>query len=104
VKNYRNKRNQEHPVMLMTIEGIYKDGKIRLLEQPLGFEEARVLVTLLPNARVPHVARKIGGLLADKVKLDPDTDPVREALDEVKVERVAHLRELGKVLDARAGS
>ncbi|GEM_PF-4883733 len=35
--------------MLVTLEGIYKDGHIKLLEYPAGVSEARVLVTLLPK-------------------------------------------------------
>jgi hypothetical protein len=34
---------------LLTVEGIYKDGKIELTERPAGVDEAaRVLVTFLP--------------------------------------------------------
>nr|VFJ58255.1 MAG: hypothetical protein BECKFW1821B_GA0114236_104016 [Candidatus Kentron sp. FW] len=76
--------------MLMTIEGVYKDGRVRLLEQPAGIDEARVLVTLLPDPReLPPPVPEIGNLLADKVKLDADidTDPVREVLDELRAER-----------------
>jgi len=35
--------------MLTTIEGIYRDGKIDLLQTPTDVTVARVLVTFLPN-------------------------------------------------------
>ena len=38
--------------MLQTIEGIYRDGKVELLETPKGVEEARVIVTFLPTRGV----------------------------------------------------
>jgi hypothetical protein len=33
--------------MLLTVEGVYKDGKVELAETPAGVEQARVLVTFL---------------------------------------------------------
>ncbi len=36
--------------MLKTVEGVYRDGKIELAEQPVDVKEARVIVTFLPNA------------------------------------------------------
>jgi hypothetical protein len=33
--------------MLVTMEGIYRDGKVELTEAPAGVKEARVLVTFL---------------------------------------------------------
>nr|VFK26491.1 MAG: hypothetical protein BECKMB1821G_GA0114241_102134 [Candidatus Kentron sp. MB]VFK30353.1 MAG: hypothetical protein BECKMB1821I_GA0114274_101514 [Candidatus Kentron sp. MB]VFK75182.1 MAG: hypothetical protein BECKMB1821H_GA0114242_101714 [Candidatus Kentron sp. MB] len=94
--------------MLTTIEGVYKDGQIRLLEQPVDVDEARVLVTLLlPEIReLPGTAPKVGDLLADKVKLDVniDTDPVREVLDELRAERGMRWRKLDKMLDPESES
>ena len=34
--------------MLQTIEGIYRDGKVELAEQPINVTEARVMVIFLP--------------------------------------------------------
>lgn len=31
--------------MLTTVEGIYRDGRVELMEQPAGVREARVFVT-----------------------------------------------------------
>lgn len=36
--------------VLTTVEGIYKDGEVELLERPEGLREARVIVTFLPLA------------------------------------------------------
>ncbi len=33
--------------MLTTVEGVYRNGKVDLLEQPVGVAEARVIVTFL---------------------------------------------------------
>jgi hypothetical protein len=35
--------------MLNTVEGVYRDGKIELLEKPPNLKEARVIVTFLPK-------------------------------------------------------
>jgi len=35
-----------------TVEGIYRDGKVELLETPADLEDARVLVTFLPSGQV----------------------------------------------------
>jgi hypothetical protein len=35
--------------MLKAIEGIYRDGKVELLETPEDMEEARVIVTFFPS-------------------------------------------------------
>lgn len=33
---------------LLTLEGVYEDGRVALAEQPEGVERARVVVTFLP--------------------------------------------------------
>ena len=38
--------------MSRTVEGIYRDGKVELLEVPDGVDEARVVVTFLDEAAV----------------------------------------------------
>ena len=35
--------------MIQTVEGIFRNGKIELLEEPANIHEARVLVTFLPG-------------------------------------------------------
>jgi hypothetical protein len=52
--------------MLKSVEGIYREGKIELLERPGDIKETRVIVTFLPPrkggspATSVH-ARRIGG-------------------------------------------
>jgi uncharacterized membrane protein len=36
--------------MLKSVEGIYKDGKVELLETPKDVTEARVIITFLPGS------------------------------------------------------
>jgi hypothetical protein len=38
--------------MLKSVEGIYRDGRIELLETPDGIDEARVIVTFIPAGKV----------------------------------------------------
>ncbi len=38
--------------MLKSVEGIYRDGKVELLEKPRDVAESRVIVTFLSNHRV----------------------------------------------------
>ena len=40
---------QRYAIMLTTLEGTYKDGRVELEEAPAGITEGRVLVTFLPN-------------------------------------------------------
>lgn len=47
--------------MLKSVEGIYRDGKVELLEKPRDVAESRVIVTFLSNHRVIDLrARGIG--------------------------------------------
>jgi hypothetical protein len=39
--------------MLQTVEGIYKKGRIELLETPTNIEEGRVIVTFLESKSSP---------------------------------------------------
>ena len=42
-----------------TVEGIYRDGKVELLETPADVDEARVIVTFLPAGAVNLSERSI---------------------------------------------
>ncbi len=47
--------------MAQTVEGIYRNGKIELLDAAPVADEARVIVTFLPaNAEVDLTSRQIG--------------------------------------------
>jgi len=51
--------------MLTTVEGIYKQGQIKLNEMPVGIEETRVLITFLPvETRMPSQRRMFYGQFA----------------------------------------
>jgi len=41
---------------MITVKGVYKEGKVKLLEVPEGVQEASVLVTFLSEAKkkTPH--------------------------------------------------
>ncbi len=42
-----------------SIEGIYRNGKVELLEIPTGVDEARVIVTFLPEDSIDLLDRGI---------------------------------------------
>jgi hypothetical protein len=50
--------------MLLTLEGIYKDGKVQLAEMPAGVKQARVLVTFLPSEKNTPLHRMVYGQFA----------------------------------------
>jgi hypothetical protein len=41
---------------LLTLEGVYEDGRVELREQPQGVGRARVVVTFLPDEVAPAEA------------------------------------------------
>ena len=41
--------NDQRSNMLQSVEGIYRNGKIELLEMPADIEEAQVIVTFMPK-------------------------------------------------------
>ncbi len=43
--------------MWTTVEGVYRQGTIELVERPPGVEESRVLVTFLEGPRAPGTKR-----------------------------------------------
>ena len=42
--------------MLRSVEGIYRDGKVELLETPDDLDDARVIVTFLPQSAAIDLA------------------------------------------------
>ena len=40
--------------MIQSVEGIFRNGKVELLEEPKDVQEARVIVTFLPAAMGPQ--------------------------------------------------
>lgn len=60
--------------MITTVEGVYKKGKINLLEMPVGVDEAQVLVTFLPNSVFkPTLQHMVYGQFAGK-KMSTEDD------------------------------
>jgi len=51
-----------------TVEGIYRDGKVELLETPADVDEARVIVTFLPDGAVNLSKRDIDEAQADSLR------------------------------------
>jgi hypothetical protein len=45
--------------MLKTVEGIYREGHVELSERPEGIEEAKVLVTFLPQSQAGSERRAL---------------------------------------------
>ena len=52
--------------MLLTVEGIYKDGKVEVAEKPAGVKQARVLMTFLMSETTTSRHRMIYGQFAGK--------------------------------------
>jgi hypothetical protein len=50
---------EDNPMPLLTVEGIYRDGKVELTERPSHVDEStRVLVTFLPSDGAGEPLRK----------------------------------------------
>lgn len=51
-----------------TVVGIYRDGKVELLETPANLDETRVLVTFLPKGTVNLSEREIDEIQAASLR------------------------------------
>jgi hypothetical protein len=51
-----------------TFEGIYRDGKVELLEVPNDVEEARVIVTFVPEGSIDLPDRGINEIAAANLR------------------------------------
>lgn len=51
-----------------TVEGIYRDGKVELLETPADVDEARVIVTFLPENAINLSNREIDEAQAARLR------------------------------------
>src|SRR5690349_16464107 len=63
-------------VMLTTVEGVYKDGKIELTEVPAGLKQAQVLVTFLPDNISANQPEVLYGVWQGKMPVNLDIDAV----------------------------
>jgi hypothetical protein len=66
--------------MLLTVEGIYKDGKIELLGIPAGFTQAQVLVTFLLEKATSAQPQVLYGAWQDKMPANVDADAILDAI------------------------
>ena len=64
---------------MVSVEGIYKDGRVELAERPTGVETpARVIVTFLSDVEGPRV----GGQLKGKIWIADDFDTLPDDIAE----------------------
>lgn len=71
--------------MIATVEGVYKKGKVELLETPLGMDESIVLVTFLSKiALKPTQRRMIYGQFAGRSVSTEDDFRIAEWRGEVE--------------------
>lgn len=52
--------------MLLTVKGMYKDGRVEVAEKPIGVEQAKVLVTFLTSETAESRHRMVYGQFAGK--------------------------------------
>ena len=65
--------------MTTSVEGIYKDGEVRLLERPQNLREARVIVTFLPPTSAEARNRMLNRMRAG-IPLGGPPYPTREEI------------------------
>jgi len=68
--------------MLTTIEGVYREGEVKLHETPAGIDRARVIVTFLPDApdRENGSGVDLFGIWKDRVPADADIESLLDDL------------------------
>lgn len=70
--------------MLKTVEGIYRDGAVELLEKPQDLREARVIVTFLPEqdaaTRAEQARRRMLARMNKGLPLGGAPYPAREEI------------------------
>jgi hypothetical protein len=81
--------------MLTTVEGVYENGVVRLLEPLPGVAKARVVVTVLPDPQTPLPEREtLSGPPAATTMAAPVEPPAADAL----IEHYQPRTELGRKL------
>lgn len=77
--------------MIQTVEGIFRNGKVELLEMPEHIEEARVLVSFLPagpEGGPPFTTEEIADLRGKLAAWEDDWNaPGMEAYDDYEARR-----------------
>lgn len=70
--------------VLTTVEGVYKDGEVELLERPDGLREARVIVTFLPLTPAEPSRREARDRMLDRMRAGiPLGDPPYPMREEI---------------------
>jgi hypothetical protein len=83
----------EAKTMIQTVEGIFRNGKVELLEEPENIHEARVIVTFLPEAMGPaggpsFTADEVADLRGKLAAWEEDWNaPGMEAYDDYETRR-----------------
>lgn len=86
--------------MLTSIEGIYEDGQVRLLEPLPGIERARVVVTLLPESMAPLKAMETPAATASADPVVERFEPRSELGHRLRALRRKYVEAGGKLLTA----
>ena len=73
------KAMNEGPKVLTAVEGIYKDGEVKLLQRPENLQEARVIVTFLPPTSAEARNRMVNRMRAG-IPLGGPPYPSREEI------------------------
>jgi len=59
--------------MLLTVEGVYKDGRVDVAEKPVGIKQAKVLVTFLTTETMPaHRLIAYGQFIGKRMSSEED--------------------------------
>jgi hypothetical protein len=78
-----------------TVEGVYRNGKVELAEEPAGVQESRVMVTFLNQngAAQAQGRRKAGQRLLDDMRAGLDFGGAKFSRNELYDERMSELDE-----------
>ena len=68
--------------MLVTVKGIYENGKITLSEKPPVEKKTEVMVTFIDETKHDRPTKRIAGILSGKIIMSEDFDDPLEDLKE----------------------
>lgn len=81
--------------MLTSVEGVYENGVVRLLEPLPGVAQARVVVTILPDTLTPLPQRETPPTLPEETAME---EPARPLTGDAVVDHYQPRTELGRRL------
>ena len=79
--------------MIQTVEGIFRNGKVELLAEPVDVQESRVIVTFLPQRKGPEggpsfTSEEVADLRGKLAAWEEDWNaPGMEAYDDYETQR-----------------